>query len=165
MRGLRRVAGGGGREVVIVLAVRRFRCAEAGCPKVTFTEQVTGLSSRYSRRTPPLARMPGAAAAALCGRPGARPARTRPAAAAGIARPGRAAMLRLFMAAPVPEPGTAPRVLGGVRLIFQPAEETANGAQGLIAAGALDASVNVSATRAHGSTATIRVTLGRLPGN
>jgi transposase len=102
-----RDAPAGGREVVIVLAVRRFRCAEAGCPKVTFTEQVPGLSSRYSRRTPPLARMLGAVAAALCGRPGARLA-----AAAGIAAPGRSAMLRLVMAAPVPAPGTAPRVLG-----------------------------------------------------
>jgi transposase len=97
----------GGRDVVIVLAARRFRCVEAGCPKVTFTEQVPGLACRYSRRTPPLAALLGAVAAALCGRAGARLA-----AALGIAAPGRATMTRLVMALPVPEPGRAPRVLG-----------------------------------------------------
>jgi transposase len=97
----------GGRDVVIVLAARRFRCADPGCPKVTFTEQVPGLACRYSRRTPPLAAMLAAVAVELCGRAGARLA-----AAAGIAAPGRATMTRLVMAAPVPEPGRAPRVLG-----------------------------------------------------
>jgi hypothetical protein len=62
----------GGRDVVIVLAARRFRCVDPACPKVTFTEQVDGLTCRYSRRTPPLAAMPAAVAAALCGRAGTR---------------------------------------------------------------------------------------------
>jgi transposase len=97
----------GGRDVVIVLAARRFRCVSPGCARATFTEQVEGLSSRYSRRTPPLAALLAAVAAALCGRAGARLA-----AAAGIAAPGRATMTRLVMAAPVAEPGAAPRVLG-----------------------------------------------------
>ena len=97
----------GGRDVVIVLAARRFRCADPGCPKVTFTEQVDGPDLRYSRRTPPLAAMLAAVAVALCGRAGARLA-----AALGIAAPGRSTMTRLVMAAPVPEPGRAPRVLG-----------------------------------------------------
>jgi transposase len=97
----------GGRDVVIVLAARRFRCVDPGCPKVTFTEQLDGLTCRYSRRTPPLAVMLGAVAAALCGRAG-----TRLAAALGTAAPGRATMTRLVMAAPVPEPGSAPWVLG-----------------------------------------------------
>ena len=97
----------GGRDVVIVLAARRFRCLDPGCPKVTFTEQVDGLTCRYSRRTPPLAVMPAAVAAALCGRAG-----TRLAAALGTAAPGRATMTRLVMTLPVPEPGSAPRVLG-----------------------------------------------------
>ena len=48
---------------------------------------------------------------ALCGRAGARLA-----AAPGIAAPGRATMTRLVMTAPVPEPGSAPRVLGRRRL-------------------------------------------------
>jgi transposase len=97
----------GGRDVVIVLAARRFRCLDPGCPKVTFTEQVSGLACRYSRRTPPLAVMLAAVAAELCGRAGARLA-----AALGTAAPGRATMTRLVTAAPVPEPGNAPRVLG-----------------------------------------------------
>jgi transposase len=97
----------GGRDVVIVLAARRFRCADPGCPKVTFTEQVPGLACRYSRRTPPLAAMLAAVAVELCGRAGARLA-----AALGAAPPGRATMTRLAAAAPVPEPGRAPRVLG-----------------------------------------------------
>ena len=97
----------GGRDVVIVLAARRFRCVDPGCPKITFTEQVDGLTSPYSRRTPPLAGMLAAIAAELCGRAG-----TRLAAALGAVAPGRAAMTRVVMAAPVPEPGSAPRVLG-----------------------------------------------------
>jgi transposase len=97
----------GGRDVVIVLAVRRFRCASPGCPKVTFTEQAGALAPRYSRRTPPLAALLGAVAAALCGRAG-----SRLAAALGTAAPGRQTMTRLVMAAPVPAPGPAPRVLG-----------------------------------------------------
>jgi transposase len=102
-----RDAPAGGRDVVIVLAARRFRCLDPACPKVTFTEQVNGLTSRYSRRTPPLAAMLAAVAAALCGRAG-----TRLAAALGTAAPGRSTMTRLVAAAPVPEPGSAPRVLG-----------------------------------------------------
>jgi hypothetical protein len=42
----------GGCEVVICLAVRRFLCRSPECGKVTFEEQVTGLTSRYARRTP-----------------------------------------------------------------------------------------------------------------
>ena len=76
-------------------------------PEGHVTEQVDGLTCRYSRRTPPLAVMLAAVAAALCGRAG-----TRLAAALGTAAPGRATMTRLVMAAPVPEPGSAPRILG-----------------------------------------------------
>ena len=97
----------GGRDVVIVVAARRFRCLSPDCPKATFTEQVAGLTSRYSRRTPPLAALLGAVAAALCGRAGARLA-----AALGAAAPGRQTMVRLVMAAPLPQPRAAPRVLG-----------------------------------------------------
>jgi len=97
----------GGRDVVIVLVARRFRCVSPGCPKVTFTGQVPGLAPRYSRRTPPLAALLAAAAAALCGRAGARLA-----AALGAAAPSGQTMIRLVMAAPVPGPGAAPRVLG-----------------------------------------------------
>jgi transposase len=97
----------GGRDLVICLRARRFRCLAPGCPKVTFTEQVPGLSSRYSRRTPPFTAFLAALAAAACGRAGARLA-----AALGAGAPGRATMIRLVMAAEVPGPAAAPRVLG-----------------------------------------------------
>ena len=48
-------AGIGGRRVVIRLAVRRFFCAAPWCKRTTFAEKVEGLTSRYARRTPPLA--------------------------------------------------------------------------------------------------------------
>jgi hypothetical protein len=35
----------GSREVVICLTVRRFLCLEPGCPKATFAEQFSGLTS------------------------------------------------------------------------------------------------------------------------
>jgi transposase len=98
-------AGIGGRRVVIRLTARRFFCAAPGCKRKTFAEQVDGLTSRYARRTPPLAGMLGAVAAALAGRAG-----SRLAAALGMTA-GRTCMLRLLMALPAPQAGTA-RVLG-----------------------------------------------------
>ena len=52
----RTVADGaaGGRPVLIALSVRRFRCPESSCVKVTFAEQAEGLSLRYRRRSVPL---------------------------------------------------------------------------------------------------------------
>src|SRR4029453_3415303 len=44
----------GGLPVLIVLAVRRFRCPDPGCAKVTFAEQAEGLTVRYRRRGGPL---------------------------------------------------------------------------------------------------------------
>jgi hypothetical protein len=44
----------GGREVLICLTVRRFLCRAPACPKTTFAEQVSGLTSRHARRTPEL---------------------------------------------------------------------------------------------------------------
>ena len=54
----RMVADGaaGGRPVLIVLQVRRFRCRNPACPAVTFAEQAAGLSERYRRRSVPLRR-------------------------------------------------------------------------------------------------------------
>jgi transposase len=98
-------AGIGGRRVVIRLTARRFFCAAPGCKRTTFAEQVDGLTLRYARRTPPLAGMLGAVAAALAGRAG-----SRLAAALGMTA-GRTCMLRLLMALPAPQAGTA-RVLG-----------------------------------------------------
>jgi hypothetical protein len=95
----------GGRRVVIRLAVRRFFCDNPGCPAVTFTEQIDGLTSRRARRTPPLRRMLAGIALALAGRAGSRLAGVLDLAV------GRSSLLRLVMA--LPDPGTRTvRVLG-----------------------------------------------------
>jgi transposase len=95
----------GGRRVVIRLAVRRFFCDYPGCPAVTFTEQVDGLTSRRARRTPPLRRMLDGIGLALAGRAG-----SRLAGVLGLTA-GRSSLLRLVMALPDPRTGTV-RVLG-----------------------------------------------------
>jgi transposase len=87
----------GGHRVVVRLRVRRFFCASQDCPAVTFAEQIEGLTSRWSRRTPPLARALTAIALALAGRAGARLA-----AVLGLVA-GRSSLLRLVMA--LPDPG------------------------------------------------------------
>jgi transposase len=89
----------GGRRVRIRLRVRRFFCPNPGCPARTFAEQVSGLTSRRSRRTPPLARALTSIALALAGRAGARLAGALDLTA------GRSSMLRLVMALPDPETG------------------------------------------------------------
>jgi transposase len=95
----------GGRQVEIRLAVRRFFCLAPGCKRTTFAEQVDGLTSRYARKTPLLADVPGRIAVALAGRAGSR-------LAAGLRAPAsRQVMLRLVMATPGPQAGTV-RVLG-----------------------------------------------------
>ncbi|MFE0486036.1 ISL3 family transposase [Streptomyces tendae] len=62
----------GGRPVVIDLSVRRLYCENPACPRVTFVEQVDGLTERYQRRTPALRRLVEAVAVALAGSAGAR---------------------------------------------------------------------------------------------
>jgi transposase len=95
----------GGRPVAIVLAVRRFFCAAPGCPSRTFAEQVSGLTTRYARKTPLLTAMLASIAVALAGRAGSR-------LAAGLGAPAsRQVLLRLVMAAPDPA-AAEPRVLG-----------------------------------------------------
>ena len=95
----------GGHPVAIWLGVRRFFCGNAACPAVTFAEQPEGLTSPWSRRTPPLARMLTAIALAMAGRAGAR-------LAAELDLPAtRSGMLRLVMALPDPGTGTV-TVLG-----------------------------------------------------
>ncbi|HEV2781525.1 MAG TPA: hypothetical protein VGX25_19250 [Actinophytocola sp.] len=61
-----------GREVIIRLLVRRFRCLNAGCPRRIFAEQVDGLAQRYQRRNPLLATLPIKVRLAHDGRVGAR---------------------------------------------------------------------------------------------
>jgi transposase len=62
----------GGRPVIIDLSVRRLYCENPDCPKVTFVEQVDGLTVRYQRRTPALQRIVNAVAVELAGKAGAR---------------------------------------------------------------------------------------------
>jgi transposase len=97
----RRLAGlpCGGRPVVVVLSVRRFRCLNADCPAATFAEQVPGLTAFYQRRTPGLRAWLGAVALALAGRAGARLA-----AALGVPV-RRHTLIRLVRAMPDPVPG------------------------------------------------------------
>jgi transposase len=90
----------GGRRVRIRLRTRRFFCGNPDCPARTFAEQVSGLTSRRARRTPPLARTLGSVALALAGRAGARLAGALDLTA------GRSSMLRLIIAEPDPESGT-----------------------------------------------------------
>lgn len=96
----------GGRPVLIVLQVRRFRCRNSQCPAVTFAEQARGLSERYRRRSVPLTAMLAGFGLELAGR-----AAGRLAATLGIAvHP--ATVLRLVAAAPEPEVTAGPEVLG-----------------------------------------------------
>ena len=52
----RTVADGaaGGRPVLVLLRVARFRCVNPSCPRATFAVQADGLTSRYCRRSVPL---------------------------------------------------------------------------------------------------------------
>lgn len=89
----------GGREVEIALTVRRFRCAEAGCRRRTFAEQVPAVTARYQRRTGLLTGVLQAIAVMLAGRAGARlAARLRVAVS-------RSSLLRLLRAVPEPPVG------------------------------------------------------------
>ncbi|MEV4281543.1 transposase family protein [Actinoplanes xinjiangensis] len=91
----------GGRKVLIRVRVRRFICASAACPARTFVEQISGLTSRYARRSPPLRTMLEAIGLALCARAGARLA-----ARLGVAA-SRSGLLRLLRAMPDPSSRTA----------------------------------------------------------
>ena len=93
------------RETLVHLPVRRFFCQNHACPRVTYAEQVTGLTSRYARRTTGLGETLGGVALALGGRAGAR-------LSGRLACPAsRSTLLRLIRALPEP-PAATPRVLG-----------------------------------------------------
>ncbi|MFF4229796.1 ISL3 family transposase [Streptomyces sp. NPDC001820] len=86
-------------------SVRRLFCDNGGCARVTFAEQVDGLTSRYGRRTPVLQRAIGALGVVLAAR-----AVVRLGLLLGI-MVSRMTVLRVVMA--LPEPAWAvPRVLG-----------------------------------------------------
>jgi transposase len=87
-----------GVPVVIELGVRRFFCDHPDCPKRTFAEQISGLTSRYARRSPGLGRMLAAVGLALAGRAGAR---------LGVQLgllTGRSTLLRMIRRLPDPQP-------------------------------------------------------------
>jgi len=104
----RTVADGaaGGRPVLIVLSVRRFRCTESSCPKATFAEQAEGVTVRYRRRTVPLLGMLAGFGLELAGRAAARLAGTL-----GITVHS-STVLRLVMALPDPPVTAAPEITG-----------------------------------------------------
>jgi transposase len=89
----------GGRQMMIRLRVRRFRCAEKHCEQKIFVEQVPGLTQRYQRRTGSLTTLLGRVGLALGGRAGARMTGHL---AAGSSR---STLVRLVRSLSVPEPG------------------------------------------------------------
>ena len=94
----------GGRPVLVVLSVRRFRCPDPSCPKVTFAEQAEGVSARYRRRSVPLLGMLAGFGLELAGRAAARLAGT-------LGVPVHSStVLRLVMALPDPPAAAAPAV-------------------------------------------------------
>jgi transposase len=98
-------AAAAGRQVLVELQVRRFRCCEPACPKATFVEQVPGLTFRHGRRSQGLQSLLQRVALMLAGRAGAR---LTDALAAPVSR---STLLRLIRG--VPESASAtPRVLG-----------------------------------------------------
>jgi hypothetical protein len=60
----------GGRPVLILLRVRRFRCCGPSCPRAAFVAQEDGLTSRYCRRSVPLTAMLTGFRLELAGRAG-----------------------------------------------------------------------------------------------
>lgn len=93
------------RQTSLHLRVRRFRCANPACPRVTFAEQVPTLAARYARRSQALATAQAQFGLALGGRPGQRLSRV-------LRLPtGRMTLLRAVRALPDPAAPT-PRILG-----------------------------------------------------
>jgi transposase len=100
-----------GRQAVIDLRVRRFRCHQSDCSRKTFAEQAPVLAGRYAHRTHRLRSMLETIGFSLGGRPGSRHCKR-------LAMPSsRTTLLRLVRA--VPEaPIESPRVLGVDELPF-----------------------------------------------
>lgn len=95
----------GGRPVRIDLSVRRLYCENPACMKVTFAEQVDGLTVRYQRRTPLLQHLVEILGIVLAGRGGARLLSILNTALS------RTSVLFHLMRVPLP-PAITPRVLG-----------------------------------------------------
>ena len=94
-----------GKFVVVSLRVRRFVCEEESCERMTFAEQVPGLTRRFGRRTERLRSTLVSVGLALAGRAGARMTD------AFKVPVSRNTLLRLI--ASLPDPAVAaPRVVG-----------------------------------------------------
>jgi hypothetical protein len=89
----------GGRRAEIAVHVRRFKCVNELCPSVTFSEQISGLTTAFVRRTPSLTAALVRLALALAGRPGSRLA------ARLSMHCSRDMLIRLIRAQPLPEVG------------------------------------------------------------
>jgi transposase len=91
----------GGRRVRIIVHVRRLKCVDPCCAQAMFSEQIPGLTTPFTRRTPLLTGALAEVALALAGRPGSR-------LAAKLAMPCcRDVLIQLIRAQPVPWPGTS----------------------------------------------------------
>ncbi|MFE4976012.1 transposase family protein [Kitasatospora sp. NPDC056651] len=95
----------GSRPVRIDLSVRRLYCENPACPKVTFAEQVSGLTVRYQRRTPLLQQLVEEVSVVLACRGG-----SRMLSILNITL-SRSTVLTQLMRVPLP-PLVTPRVLG-----------------------------------------------------
>ena len=101
-----------GRQVVVDLRVRRFRCRQQTCSRHTFVEQAPLFAARYAHRTLRLRAVLETIGLALGGRPGSRHSQR-------LAVPtSRSTLLRLVRALPEP-PVETPRVLGVDEFAFR----------------------------------------------
>jgi transposase len=89
----------------LTLQVRRFVCDTPTCPRVTFAEQVAGLTRPYAQRTVALNTALQTIGLAVGGQAGTR-------LGAKLGRPGSPATILRRVRASVPAPVPAPRVVG-----------------------------------------------------
>jgi transposase len=94
-----------GRQAVVDLRVRRFRCYQPECPRKTFVEQVPRLAERYAHRTRRLRSLLEEIGLALGGRPGSRHCQRL------VIPTSRSTLLRMVRSLPE-KPIQPPRVLG-----------------------------------------------------
>jgi zinc-finger of transposase IS204/IS1001/IS1096/IS1165 len=112
-----------GRQAVIDLRIRRFRCYQSNCPRKTFAEQAPVLAGRYAHRTHRLRAMLETIGFSLGGRPGSRHCKR-------LAMPtSRTTLLRRMRAVPA-VPIESPRVLGVDVLGHRPQAEIGHHLQG-----------------------------------
>ena len=101
-----------GRQAVVDLRVRRFRCRQPDCPRKTFVEQAPVLAERYAHRTLRLRSALEGIGVALGGRPGSRQCQR-------LAMPtSRTTLLRMVRALREP-PVETTRVLGVDEFAFR----------------------------------------------